>query len=746
MSQDQLMDDNQPTSNSLEIDLTSLTQAGVTPENDKIIVKVLETEMQSSYLKYAMSVIVSRALPDVRDGLKPVHRRIIYVMNKMGLTPGAKYTKSAQVVGEVMGKYHPHGDASIYDAMVRMAQPFSLLQPLVDGQGNFGSVDGDSAAAMRYTESRMTKSATFLVTDIEKDTVDMQDNYDGSNREPMVLPSRIPNLLINGSSGIAVGMATNIPPHNLGEVCEALIYLQSNPEATIEDLTQYIKGPDLPTGCTLYGIKDILSAYHTGKGKVAMRANAELGEDYIIIKEVPYQVNKSTTIEKLAELVKEKRIEGIKDIRDESNKEGIRVVIECKRDSSPEVVLNQIYAQTDFQINLHFNLLALVNRGRQPKLLNLKEILVEFLAHRDEIVTRRTKYELRHANAELHILDGLKIALDFIDEVIKIIRASYDKVEASKGLKDRFDFSDLQVEAILQMRLQTLTNLDKNKIEDKRQALITLIAKLNEILNNPAVKAALISSEITEASEKLAKPRQTTIVDYPIGSYNKEDYIEEEEVLVQLTKEQYLKILPVDTFRKQGRGGRGITSFNAKDDDWVKTSLIANSHDYVYAFTNTGRVFKSRVFDLPSGSRTGRGQNLINYFNLRDDEKITNILALTKDEELNKIGSLIFVTVNGIIKKTDLDQFSNTRSNGIIAIGLREGDDLLEVKYCHNQTDNIIISSNNGKTVIFGCDDLNSLGRTASGVRGIRLKPSDKVISLLTSTFDFAVGDENDED
>ena len=746
MSQDQLMDDNQPTSNSLEIDLTSLTQAGVTPENDKIIVKVLETEMQSSYLKYAMSVIVSRALPDVRDGLKPVHRRIIYVMNKMGLTPGAKYTKSAQVVGEVMGKYHPHGDASIYDAMVRMAQPFSLLQPLVDGQGNFGSVDGDSAAAMRYTESRMTKSATFLVTDIEKDTVDMQDNYDGSNREPMVLPSRIPNLLINGSSGIAVGMATNIPPHNLGEVCEALIYLQSNPEATIEDLTQYIKGPDLPTGCTLYGIKDILSAYHTGRGKVAMRANAELGEDYIIIKEVPYQVNKSTTIEKLAELVKEKRIEGIKDIRDESNKEGIRVVIECKRDSSPEVVLNQIYAQTDFQINLHFNLLALVNRGRQPKLLNLKEILVEFLAHRDEIVTRRTKYELRHANAELHILDGLKIALDFIDEVIKIIRASYDKVEASKGLKDRFDFSDLQVEAILQMRLQTLTNLDKNKIEDKRQALITLIAKLNEILNNPAVKAALISSEITEASEKLAKPRQTNIVDYPIGSYNKEDYIEEEEVLVQLTKEQYLKILPVDTFRKQGRGGRGITSFNAKDDDWVKTSLIANSHDYVYAFTNTGRVFKSRVFDLPSGSRTGRGQNLINYFNLRDDEKITNILALTKDEELNKIGSLIFVTVNGIIKKTDLDQFSNTRSNGIIAIGLREGDDLLEVKYCHNQTDNIIISSNNGKTVIFGCDDLNSLGRTASGVRGIRLKPSDKVISLLTSTFDFAVGDENEED
>ena len=745
MLEDQLMDDSQNTSNSLEIDLTSLTQAGVTPETDKIIVKVLETEMQSSYLKYAMSVIVSRALPDVRDGLKPVHRRIIYVMNKMGLTPGAKYTKSAQVVGEVMGKYHPHGDASIYDAMVRMAQPFSLLQPLVDGQGNFGSVDGDSAAAMRYTESRMTKSATFLVSDIEKDTVDMQDNYDGSNREPMVLPSRIPNLLINGSSGIAVGMATNIPPHNLGEVCQALIFLQANPETTIEELNQIIKGPDLPTGCTLYGAKDILSAYQTGKGKVTMRANADLKEDHIIIKEIPYQVNKSTTIEKLAELVKEKKIEGIRDIRDESNKEGIRVVIETKRDASPEVVLNQIYSQTDFQINLHFNLLALVNRGRQPKLLNLKEILVEFLAHRDEIVTRRTQYELRHAEAELHILDGLKIALDFIDEVIKIIRASYDKNEAAKGLKDRFSFSDLQVEAILQMRLQTLTNLDKNKIEDKRQSLISLIAKLNEILNNPVVKAALISSEITEASEKLAKPRQTTIIDYPIGSYNKEDYIEDEEVLVQLTKEQYLKILPVDTFRKQGRGGRGITSFNTKDDDWVKTSLIANSHDYVYAFTNLGRVFKSRVFDLPSGSRTGRGQNLINYFNLREDEKITNILALTKDEEIGKIGSLIFATTGGVVKKTDLDQFSNTRSNGIIAIGLREGDDLLEVKYCRNQSDNIIISSNNGKTVIFGCQDLNSLGRTASGVKGIRLKTGDKVISLLTSTFDFQLDDGSED-
>ncbi len=745
MLEDQLMDNSHNTSNSLEIDLSSLTQAGVTPETDKIIVKVLETEMQSSYLKYAMSVIVSRALPDVRDGLKPVHRRIIYVMNKMGLTPGAKYTKSAQVVGEVMGKYHPHGDSSIYDAMVRMAQPFSLLQPLVDGQGNFGSVDGDSAAAMRYTESRMTKSATFLVSDIEKDTVDMQDNYDGSNREPMVLPSRIPNLLINGSSGIAVGMATNIPPHNLGEVCQALIFLQSNPDATIEELNQIIKGPDLPTGCTLYGAKDILNAYQTGKGKVTMRANADLKEDHIIIKEIPYQVNKSSTIEKLAELVKEKKIEGIRDIRDESNKEGIRVVIECKRDASPEVVLNQIYSQTDFQINLHFNLLALVNRGRQPKLLNLKEILVEFLAHRDEIVTRRTKYELRHAEAELHILDGLKIALDFIDEVIKIIRASYDKNEAAKGLKERFSFSDLQVEAILQMRLQTLTNLDKNKIEDKRQSLISLIAKLNEILNNPVVKAALISGEITEASEKLAKPRQTTIIDYPIGSYNKEDYIEDEEVLVQLTKEQYLKILPVDTFRKQGRGGRGITSFNAKDDDWVKTSLIANSHDYVYAFTNLGRVFKSRVFDLPSGSRTGRGQNLINYFNLREDEKITNILALTKDEEIGKIGSLIFATTGGIVKKTDLDQFSNTRSNGIIAIGLREGDDLLEVKYCRNQSDNIIISSNNGKTVIFGCQDLNSLGRTASGVKGIRLKTGDKVISLLTSTFDFQLDDGSED-
>jgi DNA gyrase subunit A len=715
-------------------------------DNDKVIVKILENEMQSAYLKYAMSVIVSRALPDVRDGLKPVHRRIIYVMNKMGLTPGSKYTKSAQVVGEVMGKYHPHGDMSIYDAMVRLAQDFSTLLPLVDGQGNFGSLDGDPAAAHRYTEAKMTKAATYLVADIEKDTVEFIDNYDGSKQEPTVLPTRIPNLLVNGVTGIAVGMATNIPPHNLTEVCQALLHLQKNPEAAIEELMEFIKGPDLPTGGILYGKLDILNAYKTGKGKVTMRARAELLEDAVILTEIPYQVNKSNTIEKIAELVKDKKIEGIRDIRDESNKEGVRVVIETKRDASPEVVLNQIYALTDFQINLHFNQIALINKGRQPKLLNLKEILFEFLEHRNEVVTRRTQFELKQAEAELHILDGLKIALDFIDEVIKIIRGSYDKTAAAKGLQDRFKFSDLQVEAILQMRLQTLTNLDKSKIEDKRQALIAIIARLNDILTNPAIKANLIAEEIIEVSVKLARPRQTEIVEYPIGSFNKEDYVEEEEMLLQLTNDQYLKMLPVTTFRQQGRGGRGVSSFNAKEEDWVKSSIIANSHDHVYAFTNTGRVFKSRVFDLPSGSRTGRGQNLINYFNLKENEKITNILTLTKEEEQEKIGGLIFATSKGQVKKTNLTEFSNSRSNGVIAITLKEGDNLIAVEYCHNETDNIILSSDNGKTVIFGCDDLSSLGRTASGVRGIKLKAGDKVISLQTSTFDFQTGEDSDEE
>ena len=712
---------------------------------DRIETRVLEETMQTSYLTYAMSVIVSRALPDVRDGLKPVHRRIIYVMDKMGLTPGSKFKKCAQVVGEVMGKYHPHGDSSIYGALARMAQDFSLRNMLVDPQGNFGSIDGDSPAAMRYTECRMSKNAMLLTADIDKNTVDFVDNYDGSIKEPKVLPALFPNLLVNGSTGIAVGMATEIPPHNLTELVEACLALLANPELTIDDLVQYVKGPDLPTGGILYGRDAIINAYKTGRGKAALRSKIELTESEIIVSEIPYQVNKSDLLIKIAELVKDKKIEGIKNIQDESNKDGIRIYIECKRDASPEVILNQLYKLTDLQTNIHFNLLALVNDGRQPKLLNLKEILVEFLNHRDEVVVRRTKFDLKKTEAELHILDGLKIALDFIDEVVALIRGSKNKEEAKEKLIERFTLSTIQAEAILMMRLQTLTSMDKAKIEDERNAKIALIAELMEILNNPAVKLALISKEIQEAHDKVKTPRRTKIIDASLDNYSKEDFVPDEEVLVQLTAKQYVKVLPADTFRQQGRGGKGVSSFDPRDEDWIKTSMICNSHDYLYAFTTLGRVFKTRVFELPNGSRTGRGQNLVNFLAFQEGEKVTNILTLTKEQEQNKNGYLIFATKNGVVKRTDIAQFESIRQSGKIAIGLREADQLIEVVYSESDEDKIILSANNGRTVIFERTQLNILGRTASGVRGMRLKDSEDLISLQLSNFNFEDGGDEDD-
>ena len=719
----------------------------IVPESleDRIETKVLEDTMKSSYLTYAMSVIVSRALPDVRDGMKPVHRRIIYTMHKLGLTPGAKYKKCALVVGEVLGKYHPHGDASVYNALARLAQDFSLRYPLIDGQGNFGSIDGDSPAAMRYTESRMNKPSPYIVGDIEKNTVDFVDNYDGSFKEPKVLPTLFPNLLVNGQTGIAVGMATEIPPHNLNEVCAALIHLLDNPEATIDELCEYIKGPDFPTGGIIYGKEALRNAYKAGKGKAALRSKAELEENRIIVTEIPYQVNKADLLVKIAGLIKDKKIQGIKDIRDESNKDGIRVVIECKRDGSPEVILNQLYKLSDLQTNAHFNLLALVNDGRQPKLLNLREILSEFLIHRDDVVTRRTQFDLDKAEAELHILDGLKIALDFIDEVIKLIRSSYDREEAAKKLQDRFKLSEKQTDAILNMRLQTLTNLDKSKIEDERDAKIKLIAELKDILEKPAIKQALIKGEIEDLSSKFREPRRTQIIEQNVGEYNKEDFVIEEDVLIQLTKEQYIKVLPVTTFRQQGRGGRGVSSFNPKESDFVKSSIVAGSHDYVYAFTNTGRVFKTRVFELPSGARTGRGQALINYLELKDEEKITNILTITKDMEEDKDGSLIFITKKGVVKRTKLDQFQNVRRTGIIAIGLNEGDEVVEVNQSLSNSDNIIISADNGKTVIFNRTQINPMGRTARGVKGMKLKAGEQIISLEINNFEFGEGKEDDK-
>jgi DNA gyrase subunit A len=713
---------------------------------DNIEPRILESEMESSYLKYAMSVIVSRALPDVRDGLKPVHRRIMYVMHRLGLNPGGKYRKSAQVVGEALAKYHPHGDTSVYDALVRQAQDFVMRYPLVDGQGNFGSVDGDSAAAMRYTECKMSKVATNLLSDIDKDTVDFVDNYDGSHLEPKVLPSRIPNLLINGVNGIAVGMATSIPPHNLEEVTQALLYLIKNPEAGVEELCQFIKGPDLPTGGIIYGAKDLVSAYKTGRGKCMLRAKVDIKEDSLIIEEIPFLVNKAVLVEKIADLVKDKKIEGIKDLRDESNKEGIRVVVECKRDVSPEVILNHLYQQTDLEINLHFNSLALVNEGRQPKQLNLLEILIEFLNFRIDVVTRRTKFDLREAEAELHILKGLKIALDSIDEVIKIIRSSDDKNQAAVRLIERFSFTKIQTEAILQMRLQTLTNLDKQKIEAKINDLNTLIAKLTNILENRQVLMELISQELIEVNTKLYSPRKTVIVENSPSDSKTEDFIQEEEVIVQLTNEQYLKVVSSDSFRRQGRGGKGVISFNARENDFVKSSSVASSHDYVYAFTNKGRVFKTRVFDMPTGSRTGRGQNLVNYFELKGDEKITNLLTLSKEIEHKLEGYLVFATVKGIVKKTSVEDYSSVRKTGMIAINLKEGDRLISVQYSGRDDDRIVLSSDNGKTVIFDARELSETGRNSQGVIGMRIPKGHKLIAMQVSSFEFDPDVENDED
>ena len=710
---------------------------GVDTIEDQITPRVLEEEMKASYLNYAMTVIVSRALPDVRDGLKPVHRRILYAMHKLGLTPGAKYVKSARIVGDVLGKYHPHGDLSVYNALVRMAQDFSLLHPLVDGQGNFGSIDGDSPAAMRYTESRMSKQSPNLLSDIEKDTVDYADNYDGSQREPTVLPTMFPNLIVNGSTGIAVGMATEVPPHNLIEVCDALIMLLNNPDTTLEEIAKVVKGPDLPTGATIYGTDDMLEVYRTGRGKVVCRSTAELDDNRIIVTDVPYQVNKSNLLEKIALLVRDKRVDGIRDIRDESNKDGIRVVIETKRDASPEVVLNMLYKHTDLQKSIHYNMVALINRGRQPKLLGLREILTEFLAHRQEVVTRRTQFDLNKAEAELHILDGLKIAIDNIDRVIELIRASYDKEEAAQSLIKEFDLSDKQAEAILQMRLQALTNLDKQKIEDQRQALIKLIGELKAILENPGVMKKLIEDEIRMISAKLGKPRMTQVVGHSITNYNKEDLVVEEDVIVQLTEQQYLKWMPTASFRVQTRGGKGKVAMKTKDEDYVIQSAFTSTHDYVYAFTNSGRVFKTRVFDLPTGSRQSKGQNLINYFKLKEGEKIIRILTFTKDQEADQDGSLIFASQNGLVKRTMLDDFQNIRTTGIIAIKLRDGDALVDVRHSDKPEDNIIMSANNGKTAVFSKNEVRAMGRTASGVTGIKLKDDFKVISLDISDFNF---------
>lgn len=690
----------------------------------------LVSEMQASYIDYAMSVIVSRALPDVRDGLKPVHRRILYAMWSIGLKASAKYRKSATVVGEVLGKYHPHGDVAVYDSMVRLAQDFSLRYPLINGQGNFGSMDGDSAAAMRYTEAKLATIAEEMLFDIEKDTVDFMPNYDGAHKEPKVLPAKLPNLLLNGSMGIAVGMATNIPPHNLTELIDGIQFLIKNPEATVDELVEFVKGPDFPTGGTIFNIKDIKTAYATGRGGIVCRAKTEIvevkgGRFDIIVTEVPYQVNKASLLEKIAELVQTKKIEGIKDLRDESDKDGVRVVIELKREAYPKKILNQLYKQTSLQTTFHVNLLALID-GLQPKVLTLKSILEEYIKHREIIVVRRTEFDLNKAKDRAHILEGLKIALDQIDLVIKTIRASNDKDEAKINLIKKFKFTDRQAVAILEMRLQQLANLERQKIEDELAEKIKLIKELEALLASKKKILQVVSDELTALRDKYGDERRTKIVKGAIGEFSQEDLIPNEDIVVTMTNDGYIKRLSPDTFKTQTRGGKGVIGLATKEEDTVEHFFTTTTHSNLLFFSSRGRVFELKAYEVPVGSRTSKGQAIVNFLQLAPQEKVSGILAM---DNLTDAKFLMMVTKLGNIKKVALDQFTNIRRSGLIAIGLKDDDNLEWVKPSSGQ-DEIIIVTANGQSIRMKEKQIRAMGRTAGGVRAIRLKKNDQVVSL----------------
>ena len=693
----------------------------------KVISIDINKEMKKCYIDYAMSVIVGRALPDVRDGLKPVHRRILYSMNGLGLNPEKGYRKCARIVGEVLGKYHPHGDSSVYDALVRMAQDFSMRYMLVDGHGNFGSVDGDSAAAMRYTEAKMNKIASEMLRDITKDTVDFVPNFDGEEHEPVVLPSRYPNLLVNGSSGIAVGMATNIPPHNLGEVIDGTIMLIDNPEVTILELMSIIKGPDFPTGATIMGKSGIRAAYETGRGRVVVRAKAEIEEENnrhkIIVTEIPYQVNKAKLIENIADLVKDKKINGISDLRDESDREGMRIVVELKRDANPNVVLNMLYKHTKMQDTFGVIMLALVNN--EPQVLNLKEVLNHYIGFQREVVTRRTIFELNKAEARAHILEGLRIALDNIDEVINIIRSSKTAEVARNTLIERFGLSEKQSQAILDMRLRRLTGLERDKIEEEYAEIMKLIEYLNSILESEEKLLSVIKDELIEIRNKYKDERRTSI-EKVVNEIDIEDLIQEEDVVVTLTNSGYIKRISADTYSAQRRGGRGIQAMSTKEDDFVEHVNITSTHSDVLFFTNRGRVYKLRAYEIPDAGRTAKGTNLINLISIEQDEKIETVLTIGDDVTE---GFLFMGTKQGLVKKTPLSEFKNLRKNGLIAIGLREGDELLKVKVTRGDA-NIMIVTQDGNAIRFNETDVRAMGRTASGVRSIALRKDDVAVCM----------------
>ena len=683
-------------------------------------------EMKKSYIDYSMSVIVGRALPDVRDGLKPVHRRILYGMSQLGVTPDKPHKKSARIVGEVMGKYHPHGDSSIYDAMVRLAQDFSTRYMLVDGHGNFGSVDGDGAAAMRYTEARMTPFSLQMIRDIEKETVDFIPNFDGEEKEPIVLPSRYPNLLVNGSNGIAVGMATSIPPHNLGEVIDATIELIDNSEATVEDLMKHIKGPDFPTGAKILGKSGLRQAYRTGIGKVKVRACCEIeetarGKSQIVVTEIPFQVNKARLIEKIAELVKDKKIEGISDIRDESNRNGMRIVIELKRDANPQITLNRLYKHTQLQDSYSMIMLALV--GKKPKVLNLYEILSEYLNFQKEVVTRRTQFDLKKAEARAHILEGLRIALDNIDEIIKIIRSSYN--DAKEKLMERFGLSEIQAQAILDMRLARLQGLEIEKIDKEYEELMKKIAYYNSILADEKLLMGVIKDELTEIKDKYNDKRRTKIV-ADVDDFDDEDLVEEEQVAVTLTHLGYIKRVPADTYKAQRRGGKGITGITTRENDFVKDLIMTSTHDYLMFFTNTGKAHKIKAFEIPEAGRTAKGTPAVNFLNLLQRERITTVIPI-KDFSEDKY--LIAVTKQGTIKKTPISEFDTQRSTGLIAIKLRDDDQLIGIKETTG-SNQVIIVTKQGKCISFSEEDVRSMGRIAGGVRAIKLDKDDEVVAM----------------
>ncbi|TEB13719.1 DNA gyrase subunit A [Pelotomaculum propionicicum] len=698
----------------------------------KVIPIDINVEMKHSYLDYAMSVIVGRALPDVRDGLKPVHRRILYAMHSLGLSPDKSHRKSAYIVGEVLAKYHPHGDVAVYDALVRLAQDFACRYPLVDGHGNFGSVDGDSAAAMRYTEARMAKITLEMLADIEKDTVDFIPNYDEKTEEPTVLPSRIPNLLINGSSGIAVGMATNIPPHNLGEVIDGVIMLIENPEAEVKDLMTVIKGPDFPTGGKIMGREGIWNAYRTGRGSIKVRAQVTIdktdnGKQCIIVNEIPYQVNKARLIEKIAELVKDKKVEGISDLRDESDRRGMRIMIELRRDANPQVILNQLYKHTQMQESFGVNMLALVDG--QPQTLGLKQVLFYYLEHQKDVIVRRTRFELKKAEDRAHIVEGLRTAIAYLDEVIKTIRASRTTDIAKKSLMEKFGLSERQAEAIVEMRLRQLTGLELEKLEQEYKELVSKIAYLRSVLASEKKVLEIIKSELLVVKKKFADPRRSVISNEEATALEAEDLIPEEDVVITITNQGYIKRIPLDTYRSQRRGGRGVMAMGTKTEDFVRHLFITTTHNFFLFFTNQGKVYRLKVHEIPEAGRQAKGMAIVNLLYVGTDEKVTAVIPV---KEYNPDQYLFMATRSGMVKKTSLDEYDTSRRDGIIAISLKEDDQLVDVKLTSGQEE-IILATRQGLAIRFPEEQVRPMGRNTRGVKGISLTNKDEVVSMETA-------------